>query len=47
MYLVSKASKSETVVSTARQAREERAHLKRKEVAVLVIQSSTRGYLTR
>ena len=40
-------SKTKSVVQNARQAREERAQLRRKESAILVIQSTTRGFLAR
>lgn len=39
--------KSKNVVQNARQAREERALLKRKEVALLKIQALVRGFIAR
>lgn len=39
--------KSENLVESARQAREERALKRRKESAAIIVQAAFRGYLTR
>ena len=47
MYVRKSASKTESVINNARQAREERAQQRKKEASVLIIQSAARGFLTR
>jgi len=47
MYAQQNTSKTKSVVNNARQAREERAQQRRKEASILIIQSATRGFLTR